>query len=67
MLHSTLPQFSGFAGPKPAGLSSFAISPVDELDKTLDSNIQFVLKKVSKKDCTTKLKVHRNSIDLEQI
>ncbi|XP_066152599.1 E3 ubiquitin-protein ligase listerin [Euwallacea fornicatus] len=57
MLHSSLPQFSGFSGGnKMSPLSTLAFIPVDELDKTIDSNFQLVLKKVSKKDATTKLK-----------
>lgn len=58
MLHSSLPQFAGFAGVnKPTGLSSFAFNPIDEFDSSIDDNFQLALKKVSKKDSTTKLKV----------
>ncbi|XP_050305694.1 E3 ubiquitin-protein ligase listerin [Anthonomus grandis grandis] len=70
MLHTNLPHFaSGFSGTnKSTGLSSglppLAFSCVEEFDPSVDENFQLVLKKVSKKDCTTKLKGIQEFSDL---
>ncbi|CAG9765141.1 unnamed protein product [Ceutorhynchus assimilis] len=57
MLNSTLPQFTGFSGSNESTkLPSFSFNRADEFESSLDDNFQLVLKKVSKKDSTTKLK-----------
>lgn len=50
-------QFIGFSGLKETSLG-ISLTTKDELEAALDPNIQLVLKKISKKDATTKIKVH---------
>ncbi|XP_048520636.1 E3 ubiquitin-protein ligase listerin [Dendroctonus ponderosae] len=66
MLHSTLPHFAGIAATKSTVLPSFAFNPSEDVDASIDSNFQLVLKKVSKKDFTTKLKGLQEFADLLQ-
>ncbi|KAF7277773.1 hypothetical protein GWI33_009194 [Rhynchophorus ferrugineus] len=55
-LTSTLP-IGGFSGLKSStGLLQFPFSTTEEFDSSLDEQFQLVLKKISKKDSTTKLK-----------
>lgn len=59
LLGTSMPQFVGFSGMKDGGfgLAGFSLSTPEELDASIDPNIQLVLKKITKKDSTTKLKV----------
>ncbi|XP_018571354.1 E3 ubiquitin-protein ligase listerin isoform X2 [Anoplophora glabripennis] len=66
LLGSSIPQFVGFSGIKDAGfgLAGFSLSTTEEFDSSIDPNIQLVLKKISKKDSTTKLKGLQEFADL---
>lgn len=58
MLASTIPQFAGFHTSKDTfALPGFAFTGIEDIDSSVDSNFQLVLKKMNKKDSTTKLKV----------
>lgn len=54
-LLGTLPQFPGFSAVKD-NTFGFPLSNTEELEACLDPNIQVILKKITKKDCTTKIK-----------
>ncbi|CAH0553483.1 unnamed protein product [Brassicogethes aeneus] len=58
LLSTNMPNFTGLSGIKETGfgLGGFSLSNTDELDAALDPNYQLVLKKINKKDSTTKLK-----------
>lgn len=56
LLGSSVPQFIGFSGLKDTALG-ISLTTKDELEAALDPNIQLILKKISKKDATTKIKV----------
>ncbi|KAJ8918958.1 hypothetical protein NQ315_016860 [Exocentrus adspersus] len=58
LLGASIPQFVGFSGIKDAG---FGLAGIRCL---IDPNIQLVLKKITKKDCTTKLKGLQEFADL---
>lgn len=59
MLASTIPHFATFQASKDANytLPGFALAGIDDMDSSVDSNFQLVLRKMNKKDSTTKLKV----------
>lgn len=59
MLGTSMPQFVGFSTVKEAGfvLPGFSLPGTETTDNSLDANFQLVLKKMNKKDATTKLKV----------
>lgn len=54
---SSVSQFIGFSGLKDSALG-ISLTTKDELEAALDPNIQLILKKISKKDATTKIKVY---------
>lgn len=60
LLGSALPKFAGFGSnikDTTFPLPCFPMTTGEIVDPALDSNFQLVLKKMSKKDSTTKLKV----------
>lgn len=60
MLGTSMPQFVGFSTVKETGfvLPGFSLPGAETSDSALDANFQLVLKKMNKKDSTTKLKVY---------
>lgn len=62
---STIPPFS-FSTMKEPGFTaaSFSLTPIDDIDASVDSNFQLVLKKMNKKDATTKLKALQEFTEL---
>nr|XP_023024069.1 E3 ubiquitin-protein ligase listerin [Leptinotarsa decemlineata] len=54
-LGSSIPQFVGFSGLKDSTLG-FCLATTDDLDASVDPNVQVILKKITKKDHTTKIK-----------
>ncbi|KAG5874665.1 hypothetical protein JTB14_012946 [Gonioctena quinquepunctata] len=63
LLGSSIPQFIGFSGIKDSALG-FCLATTEEFDASLDPNIQVVLKKITKKDNTTKIKGLQELADL---
>ncbi|CAG9858317.1 unnamed protein product [Phyllotreta striolata] len=55
LLGTSMPQFVGFSGVKDSAFG-FSLSNPDEIETSLDPNIQVILKKIAKKDSTTKIK-----------
>lgn len=60
MLGASIPQFVGFSTLKESSLllPALNLATSDASDSQLDTNFQLVLKKMNKKDSTTKLKVN---------
>lgn len=57
LLGTNIPQFTVFSTSKDHGFSLKSLSIPEDVDSSIDSNFQLVLKKMNKKDSTTKLKV----------
>ncbi|XP_046596991.1 E3 ubiquitin-protein ligase listerin isoform X1 [Neodiprion lecontei] len=69
LLEASMPNFVGFSGAKDGGyiplLPRLTISTLDEIDMSkLDSHFQLLLKKMNKKDGTTKLKALQEFTEL---
>lgn len=64
LLGSNLPQFPTFSCTKDINFSLTGLSIPEEFDSSIDSNFQLVLKKMNKKDATTKLKALQEFADL---
>ncbi|XP_017770844.1 PREDICTED: E3 ubiquitin-protein ligase listerin [Nicrophorus vespilloides] len=66
LLASTIPPFGTFSGLKETCFANagFSLVPIDDIDSSVDSNFQLVLKKMSKKDGTTKLKALQEFTEL---
>lgn len=60
MLASTIPHFATFQAGKDVNytLPGFALVGIEDMDSSVDTNFQLVLRKMNKKDATTKLKVY---------
>ncbi|KAI4457621.1 zinc finger protein [Holotrichia oblita] len=66
LLGNSISQFTGFSTIKDAcfTLPTLTLAMTDDTDSMIDSNFQLVLKKMSKKDSTTKLKALQEFTDL---
>uniref|UniRef100_A0A1Y1KK52 E3 ubiquitin-protein ligase listerin n=1 Tax=Photinus pyralis TaxID=7054 RepID=A0A1Y1KK52_PHOPY len=64
LLGTTVPQFVGFSAMKEStAMSGFSLA-TDDMDASIDPNFQLVLKKMSKKDATTKSKALQEFTEL---
>ncbi|KAK5649826.1 hypothetical protein RI129_000855 [Pyrocoelia pectoralis] len=64
LLGTSIPQFVGFSAIKESTvMSGFALT-ADDIDSSIDPNFQLVLKKMSKKDATTKSKALQEFTEL---
>ncbi|KAK4881955.1 hypothetical protein RN001_005274 [Aquatica leii] len=63
-LGSSIPPFVGFASIKESGVIPGFSLTTDDIDSSMDSNFQLVLKKMNKKDSTTKLKALQEYTEL---
>lgn len=62
-LSNNMPHFSGFTGRKETGFI-FPLMATEDIELSIDANFQVVLKKMNKKDNTTKIKALQEFADL---